>query len=615
LPSLIRMQYSEGYLFFASLLITLGIALFMILPPSILRGPRYERLAPLLVWICTCSIQIVLVTLLKSKKEIAETGRKIHQGIQRIKSDDLIGVSILLISFFLSLIILYFTFYNAGDEGETFVNGWLLSNGQVLYRDVFTNHFPLSYIWVSIITTLFGSSVAIYRLSLLFLRIVLFGSAMAITRDKLVIGLVSLFWSLIGPLYLGNLLVYYSFNCILITSAFFIVFAVLKGEIKLSPTIGLYTGFLVGLSFLNDPFMYLPGVIILFFLFYAGFCSGVGIKGNLLRSLSPILSAITLLAIYAAYLLLTSSFNEFIQQSILFNIQIYSKYSNVYPTITPFFRAIFSGFDVFSSSVRLITDPYYDFQYFELLEGWIYTALLFRLAVITFVLTFILRKKYICAIFIYILGAGIYARGANYFHSSAFILYSIIAAAFILQDFFTTFFEIWTVKPSKNCIHFYKLLIFIILAGSISSMLMWLDYRVSGYLVQKRSELSYEDQFGHYINDANHYYAFSCGNDKATFLYYPYNPIISYLTLLPPTTRYYNMAPWVAEVGLQETIENLDGKYAIVYVDKDNYLWGFNTNEYLSDLISYLDNNYIEVEYKTYLSPLQYQYCYSSQGQ
>jgi hypothetical protein len=524
-------------------------------------------------------------------------------------------VSFLLISFFFNLIILYFTFYNAGDEGETFLNGWLLSSGKVLYRDIFTNHFPFSYIWVSIITSLFGSSIAIYRLSLLVLRIVLFGSAMAITRDKLVIGLVSLCWSLIGPLYLGNLLVYYSFNGILIISAFFIVFAVLKGDINYSNKVTLYIGFLIGLSFLNDPFMYLPGAIMLFFLIVAGLRAGVTHKEKFLHAFCPFLGAVLVIIIYIAYLLLTSSFNEFIQQCVVFNIEIYSKYSYVYPTIAPFFRALIGGFDVFSSSVRVITDPYYDLQYFELLEGWVFTALFARLAVITIFLVFLLRKKYICAIFIYLLGAAIYARGANYFHSSAFIIFSITAASYVLLDFFSTFFEIWSLKPTKRNWNYYKLLIIITLAVTVNSMFFWLNIRMVEFFSQRRSEFSYETQFGHWINDANHFYSFSCGNSEATFLYYVYNPIISYLTMLPPTTRYYNMTPWVAEVGLQETIDNLEGKFAIVYIEKDTTLWGFNTNEYLSDIIDYLDNNYIEVEYRTYLSPLQYQYCFPPQSQ
>ncbi len=54
------------------------------------------------------------------------------------------------------------------------------------------------------------------------------------------------------------------------------------------------------------------------------------------------------------------------------------------------------------------------------------------------------------------------------------------------------------------------------------------------------------------------------------------------------------MAPWVAEVGLEETITNLEGKYAIIYIDKGGYLWGYKTDDYLSELIDYLNVKYIE---------------------
>lgn len=168
-------------------------------------------------------------------------------------------------------------------------------------------------------------------------------------------------------------------------------------------------------------------------------------------------------------------------------------------------------------------------------------------------------------------------------------------------------------QTNKRNLLFYKLALIIPITLFVNSMFVWLNYRQAEFWFQRRSDLSYESQFGSLINKASHYRAFSCGNKEATFLYYPYDPMISYLVLLPPTTRYYNMAPWVAEVGLEETITNLEGKYAIIYIDKGGYLWGYKTDDYLSELIDYLNVNYFEVEDKVYVSPLLQTFCSTSQ--
>ncbi len=98
---------------------------------------------------------------------------------------------------------------------------------------------------------------------------------MLVSRDKLVIGLTSLCWSLIGPLYLGNILVFYSFNSIFIVCIFFIVLSVLNREILPSRIIMIPVGFILGLAILNDPLMYLPVLIVFLFLAFSCLTSGV----------------------------------------------------------------------------------------------------------------------------------------------------------------------------------------------------------------------------------------------------------------------------------------------------------------------------------------------------
>ena len=67
------------------------------------------------------------------------------------------------------------------DEADNLVVGLLLTRGYVLYRDVFSHHFPFPYYWVAAIVSLFGKSIFAVRLSVWLFQIVSFGIAMKLS--------------------------------------------------------------------------------------------------------------------------------------------------------------------------------------------------------------------------------------------------------------------------------------------------------------------------------------------------------------------------------------------------------------------------------------------------
>jgi hypothetical protein len=89
------------------------------------------------------------------------------------------------------------------DEGDTLSVGWMLSQGSILYRDVFSHHFPFPYYWVAGIVRIFGNSFEAVRISVMLLQIGLFAVCMLLTRFYLVIGLTSLVWNLINQFQRG----------------------------------------------------------------------------------------------------------------------------------------------------------------------------------------------------------------------------------------------------------------------------------------------------------------------------------------------------------------------------------------------------------------------------
>jgi hypothetical protein len=69
-----------------------------------------------------------------------------------------VGFTLLTISFFIGLVTLNITLYNHTDEGDVLSVGWLISEGYILYKDIFSHHFPLPYYFVAFIIKIFGSS-------------------------------------------------------------------------------------------------------------------------------------------------------------------------------------------------------------------------------------------------------------------------------------------------------------------------------------------------------------------------------------------------------------------------------------------------------------------------
>jgi len=608
-----RLEVAEGWFFFFSVFGLLISLFFLGLTPPFLRGARIERLTPIFVLGGLYCLQIGVVFVIFKKTNIRQTATKILKFILWVKNDVKVGLGLLLLSLVIGLFTLFYTYYNPGDEGDTYTVGWIMSTGKILYRDVFSHHFPFSYTWVSIISTLFGPSIISYRISLLLLRVVLFFAAMRISKSSFVIGLTSLAWSLIGPMYLGNMLVYYSFDGILITSSAFVVLAILNKEVPYSLGRATFASLLIGFAILNDPIMVFPGIIILFSLALSGYRKGQKVKQKIFFTTFPFLGAGLVLILYGGYLAVTSSLDDFIQNGILFNLQVYSRYTGPIFSFPRLLEGITKGLNLFDPSIWKYLGPYYQWDDFRYLENWAFSAPLFRLSIIVASLIMIFKKNFFGGVFTYLLGSMLFFRGFSFFHGSPFILFSLVAASFILIN---SCLAVLSLLAKDQPIPLFRQLVrwsIWVIPIAISVVFLWLNLRMGEYWINHRTDLSYEKQFGHSIETGENYRHITCGNEDASLLVYPLETTINFFSKIPPTSRYLFMTPWVANVGQQEVISDLSGKAAVVYIAKDTDIWGYQVNDYLRSLIAYLDKEYIEVEANIYISPKIKQYCDSMQ--
>ncbi|MCL4562537.1 MAG: hypothetical protein M1281_18235 [Chloroflexi bacterium] len=189
-------QRRTGWLLFAAVSIDSICAWLLLLPPPHFQGAIIERLRPILVLALLVTIQALAICLWADQRRITTAWTALWRGLSEFLDRPGVGAGLLAFSFGIGLATLYFTYYNMADEGDTITVGWLISQGQVLYRDIFSHHFPFAYLWVGAVFRLFGPSILAARLSVVVFRTALFAASMKLSRMFFPTGLIAVVWSL-----------------------------------------------------------------------------------------------------------------------------------------------------------------------------------------------------------------------------------------------------------------------------------------------------------------------------------------------------------------------------------------------------------------------------------
>jgi hypothetical protein len=97
----------------------------------------------------------------------------------------------------------------------------------------------------------------------------------------------------------------------------------------------------------------------------------------------------------------------------------------------------------------------------------------------------------------------------------------------------------------------------------------------------------------------------SCNQKDVQMLYYPINPIVYFVTEIPPASKYSFMYPWVAEIGQQELINELKHNPAAIILINTSRKAGTprDVTTYLADTIQFLNQDYVSVGPNKWMSP------------
>ncbi|GEM_PF-1508113 len=510
-----------------------------------------------------------------------------------------LGGLLLLVAFGIGVITLFWGTF--GDESDNLVMGLLLSRGSVLYRDIFSHHFPFAYYWASAVAGLFGPSIAVARLSVLLFQIGALAWAMVLTRYSVLIGLLGVLWSIVGLFFYSNFVLYTGFSGVSLAVILIIMVSILGKRITPGRKELLTLGVFATIAVLSDPLAIYPiGCALLFLALSPARLKGTLVVGGVI--------AIALGA-YGLYLLASGSAEAFYLDTIRFNAEVYAKYAYTQPLrITDLLKLASSALDLGGIAWR--TDPSMPLYRSEPMASWLFAGFLFRVTMLLASAILLLRRRFVLAGYLYLYAVALLAINQFTFRLLPFALSASFVAIWLVVGNLDAGAVPQSVTGKAG--RFQTILSWLGRTGLpwaarvvIGYGFAWLLWRSADTLRLNQPQLSYEGSFAHDTAVADYIRRdLACGQPDVSLAYYPGDPIFNYLTGLPPVSKYLYVFPWVAEVALPEVIQVLQSGKTVVYVDWQFPLWNlYWADNYLAPLKTYLDANYQKVEEGFYISP------------
>jgi hypothetical protein len=599
---------------------------------SPLRLPRLQgyflRWGEFFVWLLLIPVQFgLLATLLEGPTYWLRAWREFneHAIVKKLRlrlDSPTSGMILLGLSFLIGLTKIYYGRFV--DEGDVLTLGWLIARGDTLYEDVFAHHFPLPYYWIALVVRLFGNSFVAARVSVLGLQLGVFGLGMVLTRDYLAVGLASLAWNLINQFLRGQEVIYATFEGIFLAGAFILILHLLTSRQRARPAVPALSGALLAAAVLSDPLMVYPAGAAALGLFASGLRveNGPNYREALRRALIAGTVAALIFAIFAAQLFISGTADEFYHSTIWFNAEIYAKYVDANPNrFGPLIENLATGLHVFDSRWRQYTSAFMPMDTYRSVRmadenayaSWIYAGLLFRLSILACGLGLILNRGYAAGVFVYVFAAALMVRQDAGLYAIGFTLVSLLAGFYALVHLRHPVALRSQASGTKRGSGLRRFSAGVWLAALvvIAFMQAWSAFRGGYFIFDHRFEfrndrhITLYDQFGDEFSD------FACGRQGLELTVLPINPLVHFVSGIPPASRYVWMYPWVAEIGQDELISDLrNNPSAIVWVNVDRGSTEENSAaRYLADTIAFLDEEYVTLADEFWMSPELAQRC------
>lgn len=462
----------------------------------------------------------------------------------------------------------------------------MLLRGGVLYRDLFSHHFPFAYYWTAAAIALVGKSLYALRLALWVFQIGAFAVAMWASRWYLPLGIAALLWSMSAPFYYGNHIVYYIFGACSMLVIVSTTLAVLYDRVPLTPVRAVLVGLFSVVALLSNPLLaYGLGIALLF----------LASKDWRRTSVSAAICAGGVL-LYAGFLAATGDWAAFWQSAILFNTDIYAKYLGEHAAPGRFAMLLDNmvrGLGIMEPQWRNFDPlaPVFDYYKFE---RWSYTGLAYRFVLLGGSALLLAQRRWRAGAFLFLSAAAALLPGAI----GARIQSLALLALFVMGALISQAWWPWRRNGRQK------------LAAAAVSVLVavlafWPALRAADYVWTNRGQMENMAYFAGYERQGQALRDAACGQMDVALAFYPDNTHRAWFSGLAPLGGYTVMWPWVAEVGLPAIMPLAVDPAAKVLVAIEEYsVWdSFEATEYLKPFYDYVRSNYVDLGNGWYLSP------------
>jgi hypothetical protein len=147
-------------------------------------------------------------------------------------------------------------------------------------------------------------------------------------------------------------------------------------------------------------------------------------------------------------------------------------------------------------------------------------------------------------------------------------------------------------------------------------MQSWAAFRGGFFIVNNWNTLMSDRHVVQYKKLGDEVRQLSCNQKDIELSVFPINPIVNFVTGIPPASRYVFMYPWIAEIGQHELIQELSrNPSAVVWINTARKEGSPDApTAYMADTIDFLNKSYVSVGKDLWMSPGLARGCLASRG-
>ena len=303
--------------------------------------------------------------------------------------------------------------------------------------------------------------------------------------------------------------------------------------------------------------------------------------------------------VFAMTLFVSGTADSFWQSVIVFNRDVYSKYSYAEPL-----RLLDLGFNALSG-LGIFQPGLYDLNPFRAvalrglqLDDWLFTGFLYRFAILVYCGLLLARRKFSSAAFLYLFAAAVMVIGRSSFRAQPLVLTALFAlSAALTAERAAGPSRFWSGAERVARI-------------TLLILVTWMSFRFLGQTYSERENLSYSANFRDLEKRSTFITTLACGQSGVFLADYPTGIYSYWFTDLAPASRYLFLWPWVAEIGQQEVIAQLSQEQFAIVLIENGVVWEtYDTRDYLRPLNDFLSQNYHRVRQGVYISPQLFVHC------